>query len=87
MILKFDFSVHALHCAHDINMAARSKFICSLCDKRYDFKSRYDRHLTSTGHQMMVDILERSKNHRYYTLQLRYRTGRGAFFWGKPLST
>ena len=60
MILKFDFSVQRW-IVRTI-MAARSKFICSLCDKQYDFKSRYDRHLTSAGHQMMVDILELSKN-------------------------
>ena len=32
-------------------MAKRLSFYCDLCDKSYDFRSRYDRHLLSSTHR------------------------------------
>lgn len=29
------------------------RFFCDLCDKKYDFQSRYDRHLASAGHRRL----------------------------------
>ena len=36
--------------------AERSCFFCALCDKHYDFRSRFDRHLASSGHRMLEEI-------------------------------
>ena len=38
-------------------MATRSKYFCDLCEKNYDFKSRYDRHLASAGHRNLEELL------------------------------
>ena len=38
-------------------MATRSKYFCELCEKIYDFKSRYDRHLASAGHRNLEEFL------------------------------
>ena len=35
----------------------RFKFYCDICDKSYDFKSRYDRHLISAGHIQLQQVL------------------------------
>ena len=35
----------------DATMAKRLSFYCDLCDKSYDFRSRYDRHLLSSTHR------------------------------------
>ena len=37
-------------------MAERSSFFCVLCEKHYDFRSRFDRHLESSGHRMLEEI-------------------------------
>ena len=37
-------------------MAERSSFFCVLCEKHYDFRSRFDRHLASSGHCMLEEI-------------------------------
>lgn len=37
-------------------MAERSSFFCALCEKQYDFRSRFDRHLVSSGHRMLEEI-------------------------------
>ena len=39
-------------------MAARSKFVCELCDKTYDFQSKYDRHLLSSGHCRLLETVQ-----------------------------
>ena len=44
-------------------MEAHSKFICSLCDKQYDFKSRYDRHLTSAGRDVNLALWRYNESH------------------------
>ena len=36
--------------------AMDSCFFCALCDKHYDFRSRFDQHLASSGHRMLEEI-------------------------------
>ena len=37
-------------------MAEGSNFFCALCEKQYDFRSRFHRHLASSGHRMLEEI-------------------------------
>ena len=39
-------------------MAGRAKLSCSLCDKHYNFRSRYGRHLASYGHRILEDVVK-----------------------------
>ena len=34
-----------------------AEFYCDICDKNYNFKSRYDRHLISVGHIQLQQLL------------------------------
>ena len=45
-----------------IVMAERAKFSCSLCDKHYDFRSRYDRHLANYGRRILEDVVKHQDN-------------------------
>ena len=37
-------------------MAEGSNFFCALCEKQYDFRSRFDRHLANSGHRMLQKL-------------------------------
>lgn len=34
----------------------RSNFFCDLCEKGYDFRSWFDRHLASAGHRRLAEM-------------------------------
>ena len=57
--LSYQFCAHAN--AVNLNwaerMAKRLKFVCELCDKHYDFRSKYDRHLVSSGHRCLEETI------------------------------
>lgn len=42
-------------------MAIRGGYFCALCEKRYDFRSRFDRHMASLGHQMLEKTYKASQ--------------------------
>ena len=37
-------------------MADRSTFFCSLCEKDYYFRSKFDRHLRSASHKLQENV-------------------------------
>lgn len=37
----------------------RAKFVCQLCDKHYEFRSKFDRHLVSSGHRCLEETIHR----------------------------
>ena len=37
-------------------MMAERHFFCAVCEKNYDFSSKYQRHLASSGHRTLEEI-------------------------------
>ena len=58
-------SSHAHFLNRRVMVAKRSRFYCDLCNKGYEFRSKYDRQLVSSTHLNLEDAMILQRNIEY----------------------